>query len=318
MTINTNLKPKWYIGIDCRGHLIFVNTLDYDTFEATLIKVLKSEFIIVDSYHDEESEDKSSLDLKDARGAISYLYGEGSAYKFILDRDGQININLRGLQYPKEYDIYKLSKLDHVMILDQNGFDLKPYYLKEMNKMTSVKETVVKSASDIGSAALLGVKMAAVNKANEAAYNKVANQLIARLGLKEQVVNDPKVKEVIKFLIPLVLHPIAVASEGKVPHADKIKNYCEISIADNFRHHSIDAITFLTDLFGSMISAGEITLPVTKNRTDFSDLNTKALRVQAKKMRIDLSEKAKRNELIKALEDAEYISEASISNSSIV
>lgn len=228
------------------------------------------------------------------------------AWEWLRSEFGQdVWCNEMGL--PWEFDIKEIAKCNNVEIIDLEGNDIKGEYL-----MSDKKNALSTSAKGIGDAAMTGVKLAAAGRANEAAYDYLKQALI-RGGLSEELVNDQRFKEATMFVLPLVLHPLASSMEEKVPYAKNVKSVLEASIAEGSRRNSDKVMEIATDLFKVMnvavsTSVSDVLMNsevAEKKRIDinYDKFDVSGLKKIAKKRKLRLPSKAKRETLINLLEE---------------
>lgn len=116
----------------------------------------------------------------------------------------------------------------------------------EKNEM---KEKLLESGKEMGVAATQGVKLALASQGAEFGYQQLSKLLQNHLGLTQQQMENPMVKELVKTLTPVIFHMAATAGEGIIPQADKVKQACELLIQDQSRAHAVTVIR----LFGPMM-----------------------------------------------------------------
>jgi hypothetical protein len=121
-----------------------------------------------------------------------------------------------------------------------------------LKKNSKIKE----SAKTMGTAALSGVKLAGVEVANDILFEKLKPKIISFFGVSEETVNDPKFKEVILTVLPVLVHPLATVFEDKIPGSAYAKGYAELAITGSTKRNSAEALKFIVDLFNVMAVAG--------------------------------------------------------------
>lgn len=217
---------------------------------------------------------------------------------------------------PVEFDLAKIAECENVEIVDEKGNDIKGEYQVSKEKSTGALSTSVKG---VGSAAINGVKLAAVGRANEAAYEYLKTAL-KRAGINDEVVNDPRFREAVMFLLPMVMHPIASSMEDRIPYANAIKDVCEASITEGTRRNADKVMVIASELFKIMYQAMNTPIPgmdifadlaksaeseVTRQRIEvnYDKYDVPGLKSIAKKRHIKVSSKTGRDELIEMLQE---------------
>ena len=237
------------------------------------------------------------------------ISGYGSAYE-VARFEGKFE------KLPIKFDFDELLKYENIEIYNELGVDLKREALnntQQAGKTMEIGSKLKGSARNMGDAASDGLKLAVVNQANEVGYNKVKELLGNHLGANKELLEDPKIKAAIKFLLPMVLHPLATTFEDKLPHTEKIQSYCEASMTDNMSRHGSAVISTLVELFQEMASAESVFGAATKTRIDMNAvelMDVKSLRKYAKKVRVSVPDDAVKAEVVAALETAAENNEA--------
>ncbi len=229
---------------------------------------------------------------------------------------GQLILNMN---LPKEFNLQEIAKHNSVQIVDVNGKDLKEKIMSE-GVLSKAKTVITSSAKDMSSSAFMGLKLASVNRANEAAYEKLKEIVIERFGAKRETLEDPVIKAMMIGLLPCVLHPAAIALEGTVPQAKIIKEYATISMTENSRQYGDQAFSIMKEIFSTMVAAGAgvveetsavriDTSNVVENYGEYGEFTVLELKKKAKERQIKISGKAKKSEILEALREADSAEE---------
>ena len=243
--------------------------------------------------------------------------GEGSCVehvsKHLLSYDDEM---AKAINFTKDTNFKELIEREDVLVLDENGLDIKELTIKEYSvNEKGVKATVVESGKTMAKAGLLGVKLASVGKAQEAAYNKLVQHMVSSFGINRKTLEDPKIRALIMAFLPLALHPVATVFDDRLPHADKVRAICELSMTETSRKHSDQIIGFAYEMFQIMAEASTpsaiITAPLAVQQTkqridvDYGDFDVKSLRGIAKKRQVRIPSKARRAQIVKLLEESD-------------
>lgn len=145
-----------------------------------------------------------------------------------------------------EFDLKKIAQLEWVTILDENGNDIRHEYLESKERLT------MESVKKLVDAGLMGVKLAGAGRAQEAAYSRLTELAVSRCNVDREVMEDPKVKALLLGTLPFVMHSMASIFEGHIPHAEHVKEMCELGMTETARTNSDKAIEIAQDLFSSM------------------------------------------------------------------
>lgn len=202
-----NKKQKWGVAL-CDGKIYLVKS------KTKLLKVLSKLKINHDHYH----EDRYFPNQK-----------PGSAWENLWHR----GFALVDFKVPEEFDLELIARCDNVVILDKKGNIINSEFVR-----ITMKEKMIESAKTMAKAGGLGTKLAAAGRAQNAAYSKLTDLAEKQMGISKETMEDPKLKGFIQTIMPMAMHSMASMFEGQIPHAEKVKSVCELSMTEVSRDAS--------------------------------------------------------------------------------
>ncbi|MDP2696082.1 MAG: hypothetical protein Q8O87_02405, partial [bacterium] len=195
--------------------------------------------------------------------------------------------------------------------LTKKEFKLRTKQKKRKEKRASmntedIKKVLKTSAKDVGKSIASGMKLEAIERTNDNVYDGICQLLVSQLGVDKSKLDSPIMKEAILTLVPLFLHPVAVAMDGKVAYAKWAKDYAETSIELSAKRNSGAMMDSLSAMFKLLHDANQ---PVTSSRftfsTDYAALAKNKLRILAKEKNLRVATSQSKEDLVDLLEQTE-------------
>lgn len=304
--------PEWTTIVDREsGKIALVETTD-----AELVKTIIKEFPGYTSDQYTIQPDECAYPGGEAQGSSDVKGGKYSSAEFIAKHLTEFDTDIaRRANLTAETTFKELLGREDVLVLNIQSEDVKEKTKKEYRVSEgNVKETLVGSAKTMADAGLHGIKLAGVGRAQEAAYNRVVDMCVDKLGIKRETLEDPKVKALIMGTMPLAMHPLASMFEDKLPHADKVKDICELSMTETSRKHSDELMSFALDMFGIMYQASTAPImtetkaeakaaPKVRIKVNYDKYRVPELKKIVKGHKLRMPAKANRSDIINLLEE---------------
>ncbi|MDP2696092.1 MAG: hypothetical protein Q8O87_02455 [bacterium] len=174
-----------------------------------------------------------------------------------------------------------------------------------LTRTERIKQVMTKSAEDIGKSIVRGVKLETIERANDKVYETISQLLVDQLGVDKSKLDSPIMKEAILTMVPLFLHPVAVAMDGKVAYAKWAKDYAETSIELSAKRNSGAMIDSLSAMFKLLYESNKSHIPRFTFSTDYSKLAKNKLRILAQEKSLRIQTSQTKQELVEALEQFE-------------
>ncbi|MDP2696101.1 MAG: hypothetical protein Q8O87_02500 [bacterium] len=170
---------------------------------------------------------------------------------------------------------------------------------------TNIKKIFQKSAADVGASIASGIRLEAIERTNDNVYKVICQLLIGQLGVDANRLSSSIMKEAILTMIPLFLHPVAVAMDGKVAYAKWAKDYAETSLELSAKRNSGAIMDYLSLAFKLLYEANKPAFSKFTFNIDYGSLTKNKLRIIAKEKNLRIDTSQTKETLIDLLEQAE-------------